>query len=273
MYGNVSLGAGHPTVSTDTTAPRRRDLRRALEPDRADSELALVYQPVVSAASGEPVGLEALVRWTHPRLGLLRPAEFPPATGSTDLVRSLDRRVLQMAVRQAATWHHRRLSPRWVSVNVAGPSLDDSEFVDFAHRLLQHYPEVAGGNVVIEVDERDALRPDRMDVLRRFSSDVGIRVSIDGVRRAPREGSRLRDTPARFVKLDREFARSADERRDRLRDVVDQARTGDMYLIAQGVETASQERRLRRFDVDALQGFRFAHPSEPGAVEASLDGG
>lgn len=263
-------------MSNDATAPQRNDLRRALRPGRKDSELGLLYQPIVRVDCGDSMGLEALVRWTHPRLGLLHPAEFPPATGNVDLVRSLDRRVLQMAVRQAATWNHRRRPFGWISVNLSGSSLDDFEYVDYAYRLLQHYPDVSPGEIVVEVSEQDVLQPTRLDVLRRVATVVGLPVSVDGFRNTGPARNQLGDAPISFLKLDREFTRaadSADPRRAEVESIVGLGRDLDATVIAQGVETERQVSWFRRRGVDALQGYHFGHPDEPVSIEASLLGG
>ncbi|MFB6240115.1 MAG: EAL domain-containing protein, partial [Gemmatimonadota bacterium] len=231
---------------------------------------------VVHADSGDPMGLEALVRWTHPRLGLLHPSEFPPATGNVDLIRSLDRRVLQMAVRQAATWNHRRRPFGWIAVNLSGSSLDDFEFVDYAYRLLQHYPDVSPGEIVVEVSQQDVLHPTRLDVLRRVSTVVGLPILVDGFRNSGPARAELRDAPISFLKLDREFARAADSagpRRAEVESIVGLGRDLEATVIAQGVETDRQVRWFRSLGVDALQGYHFGHPDEAASIEASLLGG
>lgn len=251
------------------SAARLREFRDALDSPGGDSGRALVYQPIVPLESDVPIGFEALVRWKHPRLGPLRPAEFPRIGERPDLSRRLDRRVLRMVVRQAATWNHRGRSFGWISVNLSGTSLDDFGIVDFSHRLLRHYPDVAAEEIAVEVSEEDALDPRRLDVVRRLSTVVGLPVMVDRVRLDASSRVELRDVPVRLLKLDMDLSRGAaregtdPEKVDR---IVDLGRDLNVDVIAQGVESERQMQWFRERGVDGLQGYHAGRPAAPSTL-------
>ena len=254
-----------PIVGQTAASPRwnvSRELKRALQ--RGD-ELFQVYQPIVSAADGQVVGVESLVRWDHPEHGLLEPGTFIPEAEASGLIRQVDRAVFRDSVRQAADWTDADLPFGWLSVNLSAQSLSDPSCVEWAHRVLEDHPELRPGRVVIEITEHTAMRQvSRTDVLDRLQADVGLSISIDDFGIGYSSLLYLRQFPADFLKIDMEFVQDVVENRaDQkvVRGIIALGEAFDMRLIAEGVETEAQADWLREAGCDLLQGYLYDRPA------------
>lgn len=247
------------------------ELQRALQ---TGGELFPLYQPVISAADGEIVGMEALVRWNHPEHGLLAPGTFIPEAEATGLVRQLDREVGRSAVQQITDWIRRDLSLDWMAVNLSAQTLSEPECVEWMARVLEDHPELTPKRMVVEVTEHTAMREvARSQVLHRLDAEVGLSISIDDFGIGYSSLLYLRRFPADFLKIDREFVQDIqDSSPDQkvVRGIIALGEAFDMKLIAEGVETDGEEKWLREAGCDYLQGFRFGRPAAAEEVEEGL---
>jgi diguanylate cyclase (GGDEF)-like protein/PAS domain S-box-containing protein len=235
------------------------DLRRALK----GGELLLHYQPNVELRTGRPAGLEALVRWQHPELGLLSPVDFVPVAEESELIVELCDEVLRLGLDDARRWldGDRVLGGRlWV--NVSGRELETGVLPEQVRAALDAsgLPAACLG---IEATETALLRDpiDAGRVLEELVAD-GVAVAIDDFGTGYSSLARLAAFPFQMLKIDRSFTVTLDDHpANPLVDAV--VRLGDALgatVCAEGVETAAQARALRDLDADLAAGFHLAPP-------------
>lgn len=238
-----------------------RDLRRALE----NGDLVLHYQPKIAARDGRVVGAEALIRWQHPVLGLLPPAQFLPLVEENDLALKIGDFVFNEALRQMLVWL-REEQPLTVSVNVFARQLQQA---DFAARLARMVEPYSGQNAVrldLEIVETAALEGIKdIAALVEECEALHVSFSLDDFGTGYSTLDHLRRIPARTLKIDRSFIRNMmhEDQRTLIAAIVGLGHTFDREVVAEGVETSEQVRWLRDAGCDTLQGFYFAKPMHP----------
>ena len=246
----------------DVNSPRRlallADLRRAIE-ERA---LLLHYQPKVELASGEVRGVEALVRWNHPRLGLIPPVEFIPLAESTALIHPLTTFVLETALRQQREWHERGYDLS-IAVNLSARSLLDMAFPQQVSALLTKHG-VAPARLMLEITE-SILMTDPARALRVLHGldALGVRISIDDFGTGYSSLARLKDLPVHELKIDRAFVTSMQTVHSDaviVRSTIDLARNLGLAVVAEGVEDRSVLDELGDLGCDAAQGYYLSRP-------------
>ncbi|MDG4832232.1 bifunctional diguanylate cyclase/phosphodiesterase [Solwaraspora sp. WMMD1047] len=242
-------------------------------------EFYLDYQPLVSLTGGNVVGLEALVRWRHPELGVLRPDTFISLAEETGLIVRLGGWVLAEACRQARDWHRSDPGGPFVSVNLAVRQVQGPGLVDEVHSVLDRNG-LPPGRLQLEVTE-SALMTNAGEPVRalRELSDLGVRIAVDDFGTGYSNLAYLRDLPITELKFAGSFveglrapagdaAGSTDERI--LASLVALAHTLDLTVTAEGVETAGQADRLRAIGCDAAQGWHFGRPASPDLITGQL---
>ena len=244
------------------------DLRRALE--QAD-ELILHYQPKVDLRTGEVSGVEALVRWQHPRLGLIPPAEFIPVAENTGLVNLLTTHVLRRAMAQTAAWLADGLRLP-VAVNLSARCLTDPSLLDRVRQLLRQH-DLPPQMLRLEVTEsavmaNPALATATLNGLHR----LGVRLSIDDYGTGYSSMAYLKQLPVDELKIDRSFVlhMTDDDNDDAIlvRSAIDLGHNLGLTVVAEGVERAEHVAALRRFGCDIAQGFHYARPMPPAQLLA-----
>jgi len=264
-------GAALYAAGTDGNSADRlvlvAELRRAL----AEGELVLYYQPKVDLGDGAVVGVEALVRWRHPRLGLLLPGDFLPAAEAAGLMGELGTYVLREALAQAARWRRDGLDVP-VAVNVAARELADPRFPERVHELLGA-AGVEASRLVLELTE-SAVMADRAQgcaALARLRA-LGVRVSLDDFGTGYSSLSYLESLPLDEVKIDRSFlaASLAGPRAHVVRSIVELGHHLGLEVVAEGVEAPEGPARLARLGCDMVQGFACAAPMPPAELERWL---
>jgi diguanylate cyclase (GGDEF)-like protein len=244
------------------------DLRSAL----SDHQFRVVYQPLYALDDLTIVGVEALLRWEHPTLGLLGPNEFIPALERTGQIRDVGAWVLQEACAQVARWHDQG---DWLhlSVNVSGRQFDDQALIDQIRAAL-NASGLDGRWLFIEVTET-ALMLDIESVARDLGAikELGVRISIDDFGTGYSSLSSLRELPVDCIKIDQSFVTSittSEESMAVVRTFIQLGRDLGLKTVAEGVETFDQMDLLRASNVDYVQGFLFSRPLEPKELEAHL---
>jgi diguanylate cyclase (GGDEF)-like protein len=246
------------------------ELRQAIEQD----DLTLYYQPQVSVATGRVEAVEALVRWNHPRLGLLSPDQFVPLAEHSGLIKPLTKCVLRLALRQCRTWRDagRDLS---VSVNVSANDLHDSCFPTLVADLLSE-TGVPAGRLCLELTEGTMMTDLELtlDVLTRVSG-LGVGLSVDDFGTGYASLAYLKRLPIHELKVDQTFIRELSI------DAADAAivestialghRLG-LTVVAEGVEDFATRVMLARFGCDVLQGFLISRPAPADDLDAWLEG-
>ena len=238
-------------------------------------EFCLDYQPLVSLADGRLLGVEALVRWRHPQLGVLRPDKFIGLAEETGLIVRLGGWVLAEACRQARRWID--LSPKapFVSVNLAVRQVRGPGLVQEVTSLLREHG-LPPGRLQLEITESAMMNgaDESVDSLRSLA-DLGVRIAIDDFGTGYSNLSYLRTLPVCELKVAGSFVeglRAPDSFTDEriLATLVSLAHTLDLTVTAEGVETAAQADRLRAIGCDAAQGWHFGVPMPPSHVDTLL---
>jgi diguanylate cyclase (GGDEF)-like protein len=243
-------------------------LRRALERDQFE----LHYQPKVDMATGQITGVEALLRWTHPELGVLSPMQFIPLAEETGLIVPIGRWVLREACAQNMAWQRRGLRPVSMAVN-----LSPRQFVD--ENLLQDIDEALASSgmspvlLQLEVTESMVMRnvSRAIKVLDAIQSR-GIRLAIDDFGTGYSSMSLMKQFPIDTIKIDRSFVRDLpkdSEDQAIAQAIISMGKALGMTVIAEGVETVEQQAFLRSHACDEMQGYLFSKPL-PAAQLASL---
>ncbi len=247
------------------------DLRRAL--DR--QELTLQYQPIFALDSGQISGVEALVRWRHPRRGMLPPDAFIPIAEETGLICPLGRQVLLEACVQARRWQELwpQDRPLTLSVNLSPRQLQDEDLVSHIVEALT----VSGldpSTLVLEITE-GAMMSDSDAVIRRLENlrALGAKLAVDDFGTGYSSLGYLQRLPIDVLKIDRTFVGliEADDNKSTLvHAIVSLARTMELVAVAEGVETAKQADVLGRIGCELAQGYYLARPMDAGAVDELL---
>jgi diguanylate cyclase (GGDEF)-like protein len=245
------------------------DLRRALEKD----ELCVYYQPIVSLASGELHGFEALVRWQHPERGIVAPDDFVPLAEETGLILPIGLRVLWDACHQLRKWQQYSLSNRdlIMSVNLSGKQLMQPDLIERIEEVLLE-SQINPWHLKLEITETVVMEtPELAAVTLAKLRSLGVRLSIDDFGTGYSSLSYLNRFPVDTLKIDRSFVMSmnaADENLQIVKTIVTLAGNLGMQVVAEGVETEEQLEQLRSLKCQYGQGFYFSKPLE--VVEADL---
>ncbi|TDB75880.1 bifunctional diguanylate cyclase/phosphodiesterase [Micromonospora sp. KC723] len=244
--------------SAVTRAELIADLRRAVD----ERQLHLDYQPIVDLATGEVRRAEALVRWRHPRLGLLNPAAFLPLAEETGLVVPLDRWVIHEACRAAATWRQ-RVPEATVAVNIAAAHLRRPDLIATVTAATAG-AGLAPRALTLELTE-SALIDGSEAVLERLAQlrELGIRIAIDDFGTGYSSLSYLHRIPATELKIDRSFVArlDSDTRAYATVEMVTRlAGAFDLAVVAEGVETEGQHAAVTAIGCVHGQGYRYGRP-------------
>ncbi|MFC3607921.1 putative bifunctional diguanylate cyclase/phosphodiesterase [Stutzerimonas tarimensis] len=232
---------------------------------QASDQLHLVYQPRVHLATGHFTSVEALLRWNHPELGEVGPAEFIPLAEKTALIRPLSLWVLHEAVRQAAEWQAQGMDFR-VSVNVSTADMQDAQFTDRMLALFEHY-RVPPGVFEVELTESGLMR--NLDGVRaqleRIAA-IGVEVAIDDFGSGYSNWAYLRELPATTVKLDQSLLRdlmSVKKHQHIVKTMTELACELGYRVVAEGIESETVYELMRQWGCHEGQAFLMARPMTP----------
>jgi diguanylate cyclase (GGDEF)-like protein len=277
MYVAKGRGKGTFTVFESTehqAVVRGLELRTDLDNAIREHQFELHYQPILSLDSGEVAGAEALVRWRHPTLGLLAPAEFIPLAETTGAITPLGEWILEEACRTAATWSapDSPPAPGYVSVNLSAIQVSDPAFAATLARILRS-TGLPPSHLVLEVTETARLDQDVATATLRRVRAAGVRLAIDDFGTGFAALIQLARMPFDLVKIDRSFVATigSDPRAESLvAGIVDLARRLDVEVVAEGIENGIQLARLRGAGCTYGQGFHFAAAMLPADLQTFL---
>jgi diguanylate cyclase (GGDEF)-like protein/PAS domain S-box-containing protein len=246
-------------------------LRRAIE----QNELVLHYQPQLDLIGGRVVGVEALVRWQHPELGLVSPSRFIPIAEETGLIELLGDWVLRSACRQMRAWLDAGLPFKLVAVNLAARQFKHPDLPARMARLLEE-TGLAPEWLELEITEGALMNPnegalERLHELKR----LGVRLAIDDFGTGYSSLAYLKCFPIDKLKIDQSFVREIPDGRADMEiaaTIMAMARNLGLVVLAEGVETRPQLNFLRGNGCDQAQGYLFSPPLTVAAMEAWLRG-
>lgn len=241
---------------------------------RADDQLRLVYQPRVDLHSGACMSVEALLRWTHPTLGDIGPAEFIPLAEKTVLIHAVSFWVINQAIAQIIAWRQSGLDLK-VAINVSAADLNNDHLADEIIRLLARH-ELDGSCLEVEFTE-SALVGDFSVVISQLErlKSIGVDIAIDDFGSGYSNWSYLRDIPADTVKLDRSFMsdlRPGQKDWNIVRALISLASELGQRVVAEGIEAEQTLQILREWGCQEAQGYVISRPLEVPALIAWLDG-
>ncbi|HKP36814.1 MAG TPA: EAL domain-containing protein [Pyrinomonadaceae bacterium] len=246
------------------------ELRRAIKED----EFVVHYQPKVAIESGRVVGFEALVRWNHPRLGLISPADFMTEVEETGLVKELGASVLRMACDQAREWHEEGFTHLHVAVNVSAKQVQDDDFFSRVSHILNDIG-FDPTKLHLELTET-SLMDDSGETVNMLTKlrEIGLKIAIDDFGTGYSSLSYLKRLPIDYLKLDRSFVAGATTYPEDAALVIASialAHNLGLKVVAEGVETDAQYAFLGLLLCDEAQGYLFGRPMPPELLRPMLD--
>jgi len=264
--------------SMNTGMNRLLSMQSDLKTAIADNLLALYYQPKVDAVTQEIVGVEALLRWNHPNLGMVSPAEFIPLAENCGLIVPLGNWVIDAAIRQVADWmQSARTMP--VAINLSAYQLNQSDLLQRISAALERN-QVPAELIMLEITESVVMQnaESSFELMKRLT-EIGIRFSIDDFGTGYSSLSYLRRFVTSQLKIDRSFILDMEHSEDAraiVGAIVQLAHALGMRVVAEGVENRAQYRYLQTLGCDEIQGFLFSRPvpaNEISAMNPTLAGG
>lgn len=258
----------------DENAGRRLRLMNDMRKGLGEGEFRVFYQPKLSTASGQISGLEALVRWEHPELGLLAPDDFIPLAEETGLILPLGEWVLRTVAQQHAHWRNGNLPPVLVAVNLSGYQLQQPNFADTVHGILAE-TRMETRFLEFEITETVLMQNPELaeTVLKQFAA-TGIRISVDDFGTGYSSLAHLKRFSVHALKIDKSFVSDVE------RNPTDAAITTaiiamgaslNLQVIAEGVENQGQLKFLRENFCNEVQGYLFSKPVPAEAITRYME--
>lgn len=245
------------------------DLREALA---TDDQLFLMYQPKVDLSTGTISGVEALIRWNHPTLGLLGAANFMPVAEQTELTDPITALVVRQAAEQKQLWRKQGIDLA-IAVNISARNLADYRFPEAVGEILAAVGEPADG-LEFEITENTMTAdPDRAEVILGKLKRLGIRISVDDFGTGYSSLAHLRSLQLDAIKIDRSFVKDlCDNKGDQVivRCIIDLAANLDLTTVAEGIEDLPTLELLTQMGCNAGQGFFLGKPTHPADIVQQL---
>jgi diguanylate cyclase (GGDEF)-like protein/PAS domain S-box-containing protein len=276
MYNAKGLGRNNYKAYVavpEESHQQRMALESKLRQAEKNGELRVHYQPQVDAVSEDIVGMEALVRWEHPELGMISPGFFIPLAEEIGLIVSLGEWVLRTACTDARRWQQKYELPLRVGVNLSGLQLMQPNLPQLVARAL-HDSGLAAGSLELEVTESISVTsmPHLFENLRALRQ-MGCHLAIDDFGTGQASLDYLRKLPAERIKVDQSFVRNIGIDPDDeaiVKATLDMAHSLNRKVVAEGVEIEAHLQFLRAHHCDELQGYLFCRPLPASGFDALL---
>ena len=272
MYAAKQRTSGHAIYSSklDHYSPHRLTLMGELRQALQEEELILYYQPKVDLKSKKMNKAEALIRWQHPKHGLMRPVEFISLAERTGLITEVTKWMLNESVRQVLDWQQKGLEIN-LAVNISPACLLSSELPEIITGILGSN-NLGGSVLTIEITETSIIKdPDlAYEILNRLKT-LGADISIDDFGTGYSSMAHLKKLPVSEMKIDKSFVMDMLENEDDeiiVKSIIDLAHNLELIVVAEGVETKEVAQRLQELNCDMLQGYYFSKPLPANQFEA-----
>ncbi|HRF05571.1 EAL domain-containing protein [Accumulibacter sp.] len=261
------------TAEMQACSARHLQLISALRHSVVLNQLELHYQPQISVRGGAVIGAEALLRWTHPELGAVSPAEFIPAAEDSGVIVPIGEWVIRAAVRQAKQWVARGIEPLVIAVNLSAVQFRHPDLPDLVARILDE-EGLPAGHLELELTEGVAMHDPQgaIAVMNKLHAS-GVRMSIDDFGTGYSSLGYLKKFKVYKIKIDRSFVRdiSTDaEDKAIVSAIIHMAQSLGLKTIAEGVESDGQLAFLREEGCDEVQGYYYSKPLPSEQFEAFM---
>ncbi len=248
-------------------------LSNSLYRSLANGEMSVYYQPQILLSSGRVIGLEALLRWSHPLYGMVPPGVFIPLAEISGLINSLGEWVLNDACRTMKSWHDAGLKDLRIAVNLSVVQFKNPNLVDIVQDAISE-SGINPGLLELEITESVAINETDLIItqLERLKT-LGVTISIDDFGTQYSSLSRLKTLPIDRIKIDMQFIKGLeyDDKDQAITEVIiNLAKSLKLQVLAEGVETRTQLEFLSRYHCDEVQGYFYARPAPAKEIEKLL---
>ena len=231
-----------------------------LEDALKKEEFEIYYQPFFGMETKE-IGMEALIRWNHPHMGLLSPAAFLEVAEQTGFIIELEEWVIHRSICEAAKLREQGMNNLYLSVNISARQFESERFPTIITDMLEYYsfqPE----HLTLEITERFLIKQSNIEVMNKIKN-VGVRISIDDFGTSYSSLQYLKDLPIDELKIDRSFISDIDSNinnRKIVEMIIMLGHQLELTVVGEGVETKNQLQLLKQMKCDRVQGFFFSKP-------------
>ncbi|NOQ80192.1 MAG: EAL domain-containing protein [Gammaproteobacteria bacterium] len=247
-----------------------KNLRRAIEKD----EFTLFYQPQYNGRNNEIIGMEALLRWQHPEMGLVSPAKFVPIAEESGMIAAIGWQVIIKVIKQLNEWTAKDYCQGRLSINLSVKQIQQADFIDKILASLKEY-QYNPQHIQFEVTESYIMTdPERAISTLQQLKDLNFTISIDDFGTGYSSLSYLKRLPVDELKIDQSFVRDVpgDEEDEAIvRSVISLAKSLNLQVIAEGVETKEQQNFLLAEHCENLQGYLFHRPASAEQISKLLE--
>jgi diguanylate cyclase (GGDEF)-like protein len=234
------------------------DLRRAVK----RKQIEVYYQPQVDAKTLQPIGAEALVRWLHPKLGIISPEVFIPMAESTGLIIDIGRHVLQVAIQQAEIWHQMGFTQMRIGINLSGRQFTQSNLMEDVQAVISQ-SNLPARFIDLEITESLAMSDAETNInILNGLKTLGTSLSIDDFGTGYSSLAYLHKFPIDTIKIDRSFVLNLDNQEGQAiaRTILAMAKSLNLEVVAEGIEFDDQVDFFQNKHCDIFQGFKFGKP-------------
>jgi len=244
-------------------ATERRNLETGLHKAIEHKEFLVYYQPEIDIETREMIGMEALVRWRHPDMGLLLPLRFIPLAEETGLIVNIGEWVLRTACAQAKAWQKEGFAPMRVAVNLSARQFQEKNLVEMVAQTLKE-TGLDAKYLELEITESTAMQnlENTASVLRQLH-EIGVHAAIDDFGIGYSSLSYLKKLPINRLKIDQSFIQEIttdSDSRAIVKAIIAMAHSLKLKAVGEGVETTEQLETLRSLGCDEMQGFLYSKP-------------
>ncbi|MEH7236865.1 EAL domain-containing protein [Bacillus sp. JJ1562] len=237
-----------------------------------NEELVLHYQPQICYKTGKNVGLEALIRWNHPELGLIAPDKFIPFAEESGLIIDIGEWIIKKVCIQNKKWRLSGLKPIKIAVNLSPQQFHKENLVGFVRKVLNE-TELEPDCLILEITESMAMDVEHALKVLEDLKEIGVEISIDDFGTGYSSLNSLKQFPIDYLKIDRSFVSDItndDNDKDIVKAIITLAHNLNLKVVAEGVETEDQLAFLRKNNCDYFQGFLFSKPLSSEDFEKSV---
>jgi diguanylate cyclase (GGDEF)-like protein len=267
LYSAKRLGGGNFSFFSDELRQElehRKQLERDLKIAIAERSFGVYYQPQISLANGTITGVEALVRWNHPKRGMISPGEFIPVAEKSGLMAQIGRIIVEKAIGEAAGWHKAGIPFGRLAVNVSGTELREPDFDKFLFDTLEQ-TELPAEKLSLEIVESVILDDEKTGIAAklRHIRAAGVHLELDDFGTGYASLSHVNPNEIDRLKIDRRFVQNINLNGDNskiVKAITELARGLGISIIAEGAETEAELHSLLSIGCDQVQGYSIAFP-------------